>query len=84
MLHTYQTMYIIIVTHSFIPAGDHVKFNLPMAFSSWVLNYGFLKFTDAYTSAGQKDMMCDMVKWPLEYFLKCWIPDQQTLYVQVG
>ncbi|KAH3741115.1 endoglucanase E-4-like [Dreissena polymorpha] len=65
-------------------AGDHVKFNLPMSFSSWVLNYGFLKFTDAYTSAGQKDMMCDMVKWPLEYFKKCWIPDQQTLYVQVG
>ncbi|KAH3741079.1 hypothetical protein DPMN_047797 [Dreissena polymorpha] len=64
-------------------AGDHVKFNLPMSFSSWVLNYGFLKFTDAYTSSGQKDMMCDMVKWPLEYFKKCWIPDQQTLYVQV-
>ncbi|KAH3741117.1 endoglucanase E-4-like [Dreissena polymorpha] len=64
-------------------AGNHVKFNHPMAFSSWVLNYGFLKFTDAYISAGQKQMMCDMVKWPLEYFLKCWIPDQQTLYVQV-
>ncbi|WAR14642.1 GUN4-like protein, partial [Mya arenaria] len=65
-------------------AGDHVKFNLPMSFSSWVLNYGFIKFQDAYENSGQKDMMCDMAKWPLEYFLKCWIPDQQTLYVQVG
>ncbi|XP_052239386.1 endoglucanase A-like isoform X2 [Dreissena polymorpha] len=65
-------------------AGDHVKFNLPMAYSSWVLNWGFLKFTDAYNSAGQKNQMCDMVKWPLQYFLKCWIPSENTLYVQVG
>ena len=55
-----------------------------MSWSSWVLNWGFLKFQDAYEAAGQKDMMCDMAKWPLEYFLKCWVPDQQKLYVQVG
>ncbi|KAH3741120.1 hypothetical protein DPMN_047839 [Dreissena polymorpha] len=54
-----------------------------MAYSSWVLNWGFLKFTDAYNSAGQKNQMCDMVKWPLQYFLKCWIPSENTLYVQV-
>lgn len=65
-------------------AGDNVKFNLPMAYSTWVLNYGFIQFKDAYESAGQKQMMCDAVKWPLDYFLKCWIPDQNTLYVQVG
>merc|ERR1712137_286406 len=65
-------------------AGDHVKFNLPMAYSTWVLEWGFLQFKDAYAAAGQTDMMCDMIKWPLDYFLKCWVPDQNKLYVQVG
>merc|ERR1712137_1191570 len=65
-------------------AGDHVKFNLPMAYSTWVLEWGFLQFKDAYAAAGQTDMMCDMIKWPLDYFLKCWLPDEDTLYVQVG
>nr|BAF38757.1 cellulase [Corbicula japonica] len=65
-------------------AGDHVKFNLPMAFSTWVLEYGMLKFKDGYQAAGQLDMACDMIKWPLEYFLKCWVPESNTLYVQVG
>jgi len=65
-------------------AGDHVKFNLPMAYSTWVLGWGFLKFKEGYQSAGQVNMMCDSIKWPLDYFLKCWIPGEQTLYVQVG
>ena len=64
-------------------AGDHVKFNLPMAFSTWVLEWGMLKFKDGYEAAGQLDMACDMIKWPLEYFLKCWVPSKNTLYVQV-
>lgn len=64
--------------------GDHVKFNFPMAYSTWVLEWGLLKFKDGYIAAGQLDQACDMIKWPLEYFLKCWIPDEDTLYVQVG
>ena len=54
-----------------------------MSWSTWVLLYGMLEFRDGYEAAGQKDMACDMIRTPLEYFLKCWIPDQQTLYVQV-
>ncbi|KAK3581339.1 hypothetical protein CHS0354_016183 [Potamilus streckersoni] len=65
-------------------AGDHVKFNLPMAMSTHILLWGFIKFQDAYKQAGQTNMMCDMIKWPLDYFLKCWIPDAQSYYVQVG
>ncbi|XP_053378521.1 uncharacterized protein LOC123526589 [Mercenaria mercenaria] len=64
--------------------GDHVKFGLPMAWSTWVLLYGMLEFRDGYEAAGQIDKACDMIRTPLEYFLKCWIPGQQTLYVQVG
>ncbi|KAL3861625.1 hypothetical protein ACJMK2_007650 [Sinanodonta woodiana] len=65
-------------------AGDHVKFNLPMAASTHFLLLSFIKFQDAYKQAGQTNMMCDMIKWPLDYFLKCWIPQSQTYYVQVG
>ena len=67
----------------FSTAGDHVKFNLPMAYSTWVLEWGFLRFQDAYKATGNLDKMCGMIKWPLDYFLKCWIPDQNVLYVQV-
>lgn len=55
-----------------------------MAWSSWVLNWGFLKFQDGYAGAGQTDAMCDMARWPLEYFLKAWRPSSQEFYVQVG
>ncbi|KAK3581344.1 hypothetical protein CHS0354_016188 [Potamilus streckersoni] len=72
------------LTGGWYDAGDHVKFNLPMAMSTHTLLWGFIKFQDAYTQAGQKNAMCDMIKWPLDYFLKCWIPSQNTLYVQVG
>jgi hypothetical protein len=27
--------------------------------------------------------MYDMLRTPLDYFLKCWIPGSQTYYVQV-
>lgn len=55
-----------------------------MAWSSWVLNWGLLKFQDGYEAAGQTDMMCDMARWPLEYFLKAWRPSSQEFYVQVS
>lgn len=68
----------------FFSAGDHVKFNFPQAFTVWSLNWGFIRFQDAYASAGLTNMMCDMIKWPLDYFLKCWRAENMTLYTQVG
>ncbi|KAK3105202.1 hypothetical protein FSP39_019643 [Pinctada imbricata] len=65
-------------------AGDLVKFNFPMAWASHTLLWGLNKFKDGYEAAGQLDMMYDMIKWPLEYFLKCWRPNEQVYYAQVG
>ncbi|XP_076092968.1 endoglucanase A-like [Mytilus galloprovincialis] len=65
-------------------AGDHVKFNLPLSQSVHALVYGFERFMDGYDALGKKDEMFDMLKWPLDYFMKCWIPDQQIYYFQVG
>lgn len=61
-----------------------MKFSFPMAWSTWVLNLGFLKFRDAYETVGLKEEMCKMVKWPLKYFLKAWDPAEPALYVQVS
>nr|BBJ26608.1 GH9 cellulase [Xylophaga rikuzenica] len=72
------------LTGGWYDAGDDVKFNMPMAWASWVLNYGLLKFPDAYERSEQTAAMCDAVRWPLKYFLKCWLPAEDTLYVQVG
>nr|BBJ26606.1 GH9 cellulase [Xylophaga rikuzenica] len=72
------------LTGGWFDAGDHVKFNFPQAYTVWDLNWGFLEFREAYEVTGQTNMMCDMIKWPLEYFLKCWQPATNTLYTQVG
>ena len=68
----------------FCTAGDHVKFNLPMASSAHILAWGLRLWKDAYSTSGQLNMMYDMIKWPLDYFLKCWRPKEQVYYAQVG
>jgi len=78
------------LTGGWYDAGDFVKFNFPMAWATVMLEWGFLSFKDAYASAGQTQHMCDSVKWPLDYLLKCYIPgdkadpDDDVLYAQVG
>lgn len=78
------------LTGGWYDAGDHVKFNFPMSYSTVVLNWGYLRYKDAYDAAGQADWLLDCVKWPLDYLLKCYIPndvsdpDDDVLYVQVG
>ena len=65
------------------PAGDHVKFGLPMSASATLLTWSLVRFKDGYIQAGQLDMMYDMIKWPLDYFLKAWDPNSKELVVQV-
>nr|ABO26609.1 endo 1,4- beta D- glucanase 2 [Haliotis discus discus] len=72
------------LTGGWYDAGDMIKFNLPMASATTILSWGFLKWSDAYKTAGQEDHMYDMIKWPLDYFLKCWNPVKKEYYVQVG
>ena len=63
-------------------AGDHVKFNFPMAFTVTSLAWGLLEFKDAYANASELDHMYDSIKWPLDYLLKCHTDDDE-FYVQV-
>ncbi|XP_076452170.1 uncharacterized protein LOC143287772 [Babylonia areolata] len=71
------------LTGGWYDAGDHVKFNFPMAYTTVVLNWGLLNFRKAYEDSGQLDRMYECVEWPLRYLLKCHVSEDQ-LYVQVG
>nr|ATS91249.1 endo-beta-1,4-glucanase precursor [Lissachatina fulica] len=71
------------LTGGWYDAGDHVKFNFPMAYTTTVLAWSYLLYPDAYEAAGQKDYILDCIKWPLDYLLKCHTGPEE-LYVQVG
>lgn len=72
------------LTGGWYDAGDHVKFNLPMAFSAHVLAYGLNRWKDGYSSSNQLQNMYEMLRTPLDYFMKCWRPQSQEYYAQVG
>lgn len=52
--------------------GDYVKFNFLMVLFVYLLLWGLEIWKDVYQFVGQFDMMYDMLKWLLDYFLKCW------------
>ncbi|BFZ22607.1 hypothetical protein BsWGS_25646 [Bradybaena similaris] len=65
-------------------AGDHVKFGLPLASSTTLLLWSLYSFRDGYVKATSLETMYDMIRWPLDYFLKAWNPSTKRLVVQVG
>ena len=58
-------------------AGDHVKFGFPMAWTTTALAWGMLLFEQGYRAAGQYDMALDAIRWPLDYFIKCHVSDDE-------
>ena len=64
-------------------AGDYVKFGFPMAFSVTMLSWGLVEYRDAYDDAGELSYILDCIKWPLDYFIKAHIK-QEEFYGQVG
>ncbi|MBP5654563.1 MAG: glycoside hydrolase family 9 protein [Clostridiales bacterium] len=71
------------LTGGWYDAGDHVKFNLPMAYSAAVLAWSVTESEDAYKEAGQLDYVKGDIKWVTDYLIKCH-PDDNTYYYQVG
>ncbi|XP_041378951.1 endoglucanase A-like [Gigantopelta aegis] len=72
------------LTGGWYDAGDTIKFTLPMAASVTRLAWSLIMWPDAYSTSGQTEYMFDCIKWPLDYFLKCWNSATQVFYVQVG
>ncbi len=70
-------------------AGDGVKFNMPMAYSATMLNWGMIAFDDAYL--GQGGYGKEQVRYALDYLIQTYNqgadlsnPSDDIIYYQVG
>jgi len=52
-------------------AGDHVKFNLPMAYTATVLGWGLYEYRSAFQASGQLQYISDQIKWVADYLVAC-------------
>merc|ERR1711935_1013979 len=59
------------LTGGWYDAGDHVKFNFPMAYSTTVLAWGIISFEQGYIAAGELENALDSIKWVTDYLIKC-------------
>ncbi|MDP4179919.1 MAG: glycoside hydrolase family 9 protein [Bacillota bacterium] len=71
------------LTGGWYDAGDHVKFNLPMAYTATMLSWSVYENRDAYTKSGQLNYILDNIKWATDYIIKCH-PSANVYYYQVG
>jgi endoglucanase len=71
------------LTGGMYDCGDHVKFNLPMAYTSTMLAWSYLESTDVYKKTGQDVYLLENIKWITDYLIKCH-PSADVYYYQVG
>ncbi|MDC7222610.1 MAG: glycoside hydrolase family 9 protein [Spirochaetales bacterium] len=71
------------LTGGWYDAGDHVKFNLPMAYTATMLAWSVYELEDAYIAADQYDVIMENIQWATDYFIKCHVSDNEYYY-QVG
>lgn len=71
------------LTGGWYDAGDHVKFNFPMAFSATALAWGAIDFKNGYVSSGQLPYVKRNLRWVNDYFIKCHTAPNE-LWGQVG
>jgi len=64
-------------------AGDHVKFNLPMAYTVSMLSWSVYESRDTYEKSGQLPYILDNIKWATDYLIKCHTGPNEYYY-QVG
>jgi len=64
-------------------AGDHVKYTFPAAFTTTMLVWSIIDYTDAYEAAGEMENALDQVRWGLNWLLKAHISPTE-LVVMVG
>jgi len=71
------------LTGGWYDAGDHVKFNLPMAYSQAMLAWAAYEAEEALVQSGQMEYLLDAIKWISDYLIKCH-PSANVFYYQVG
>ncbi len=71
------------LTGGYYDAGDNVKFNLPMAYTSTMLAWDVYEDKSALDTSGQLSYMKSSIKWITDYLIKCH-PSANVFYYQVG
>lgn len=64
-------------------AGDHVKFNLPMAYTVTMLSWAAYEYPEAFEDSGQMEYLKKEIKWATDYLINCH-PEPNVFYYQVG
>ncbi|MBR6580395.1 MAG: glycoside hydrolase family 9 protein [Ruminococcus sp.] len=65
-------------------AGDHVKFNLPMAYTASVLAWGLYQYPDGVESCGEMTNYVNNLEFVLDYFADCDLGDEVVFQVGNG
>ena len=63
-------------------AGDHVKFNLPMAYSASMLAWGLYQYPDGVEQSGEIDNYVNNLAYVMDYLASC--DRGETVVFQVG
>ena len=63
-------------------AGDHVKFNLPMAYSASMLAWGMYQYPEGLEKCGEMQNYINNLEYVMDYFVACDKGD--TIVFQVG
>lgn len=71
------------LTGGLYDAGDHVKFNLPMAYTASMLAWSVYEYESAYKESGQYGYILKDIRWITDYLIKCH-PEDYVFYYQVG
>jgi hypothetical protein len=71
------------LTGGWYDAGDHVKFNFPMAFSATMLAWGGIDFAGGYNASGQMIYLKRNLRFVNDYFIRCHTAPNE-LWGQVG
>ncbi|KAL6525319.1 Endoglucanase 3 [Orobanche minor] len=72
------------LTGGYYDAGDNVKFNFPMAFTTTMLSWGAIEYRKALSDSDQLQNTREAIRWGTDYLLKCALATPSTLYVGVG
>lgn len=65
-------------------AGDHVKFNLPMAYSASMLAWGFYQYPDGVEKCGEMTNYVNNLEFVLDYLAECDRGDEVVYQVGNG
>ncbi|MBT2288849.1 glycoside hydrolase family 9 protein [Paenibacillus albidus] len=71
------------LTGGWYDAGDHVKFGLPMAYTSTMLAWSVYEYKEGYEQSGQLEEILDNIRWATDYFIKAHTAPNE-LWGQVG